>query len=243
MKAIIIDDEPLAVQVIREYLEEFPEIVVIGEANNGYDGLKLIKDTAPDLAFLDIQMSKITGLELLDLLDKIPLIIFTTAYEEHARQAFDKDAVDYLLKPFSKKRFEKAIEKAKKRTPHEDTDYTTVFENLPNNNDCIERVVVKEAGKLFIVPVDDIYFIQAAEDYIVIVTENKEYIKHATMKFFEEKLPAKDFVRVHRSYIININWIQEIQPYSKAIHTIIMKNGRSLKTSKAGNTELKNSLQ
>ena len=244
MKAVIIDDEHLAVQIVKEYLEDYPEIEIIGEANNGFNGLKLINDMNPDLVFLDIQMSKLTGLEMLELIEKMPQIIFTTAYEEHAIAAFDKDAVDYLLKPFSKKRFAQAIDKVTKRLANNDSlDYSNIFENLSNTDGKFERVAVKEGGKIFIVNVNEIYYIQAAEDYIIISTENNEYVKHSTLRFFEDKLPDKNFVRIHRSTIINIDFIKEIQPLSKESLAIIMKNGKSLKTSRTGNMELKNLLK
>ena len=243
MRAIIIEDENLAIQLIKEYLEDYPEIEFIGEYHNGFDGLKAINELSPDLIFLDISMPKLTGTEMIELIDKMPFIIFTTAHEEYAVKAFEKDAVDYLLKPFSKKRFHQAIDKVKKR--YNDIPSNDIYSILNNSNSSgtIDRIPVKEGGKLFIVSVSEIYYIEAAEDYTIIATENKEYVKHATMKFFEEKLPAKDFVRIHRSTIVNINHIAEIQPYTKDTISITMKNKKVLKSSRHGNAELKNILK
>jgi len=246
MRAIIIDDEQLAIQIIKEYLSDYPDIEIMGEYQNGFDGLKAINDKKPDLVFLDIQMPKLTGFEMLELIDNPPIIVFTTAYEEYALKAFEKNATDYLLKPFSKSRFDQAIDKAKKRFEDkagELKDYKPLLEDVSPSDQKIDRVVVKESGKIFIIPVGDIYFIQAADDYVVINTDKKEYVKNATMKNYEKSLPASSFVRVHRSSIVNINYIKEIQAYSKDTHVIILKNGKSVKTSRHGSVELKKILK
>lgn len=244
MKVLIIDDELLAIQIIKEYLSEIPDMEVVGECNNGFDGLKAINEKNPDLIFLDIQMPKLTGFEMLELLDNPPLIIFTTAYEEFALKAFEKNAIDYLLKPFSKNRFLQALEKAQKNfSEKKENDYKPLLENINQNKDILNRIAVKESGKIFIIPVDDIYYIESADDYVVISTSNKEYVKHATMKFYESKLPKNYFVRIHRSTIININFIKEIQTYTKDTLSVIMKNDKSLKTSRQGSVELKNVLK
>jgi len=241
MKVVIIDDEPLAIQVIKEYLTAVDQIEILGEFNNGFDGLKAINELKPDLIFLDIQMPKLTGFEMLELIDNPPYIIFTTAYEEYALKAFEKNATDYLLKPFSKERFIQAINKVKKLAEENrsEVNYSPLIENIQNDKEVLDRIVVKESGKILIVPVTDVFFIEAADDYVVINTANKEYVKNATMKYYEDKLPAKSFVRIHRCCIININYIKEIQPYNKETHSVIMKNGKSLKTSRQGSAELK----
>lgn len=241
MKVVIIDDEPLAIQVIKEYLSAVDQIEILGEFNNGFDGLKAINELKPDLIFLDIQMPKLTGFEMLELIDNPPYIIFTTAYEEYALKAFEKNATDYLLKPFSKERFIQAINKVKKLAEENksEVNYSPLIENIQNDKEVLDRIVVKESGKILIVPVTDVFFIEAADDYVVINTANKEYVKNATMKYYEDKLPSKSFVRIHRCCIININYIKEIQPYNKETHSVIMKNGKSIKTSRQGSAELK----
>jgi len=241
MKVVIIDDEPLAIQVIKEYLSAVDQIEILGEFNNGFDGLKAINELKPDLIFLDIQMPKLTGFEMLELIDNPPYVIFTTAYEEYALKAFEKNATDYLLKPFSKERFIQAINKVKKLAEENksEVNYSPLIENIQNDKEVLDRIVVKESGKILIVPVTDVFFIEAADDYVVINTANKEYVKNATMKYYEDKLPSKSFVRIHRCCIININYIKEIQPYNKETHSVIMKNGKSIKTSRQGSAELK----
>jgi two-component system LytT family response regulator len=241
MKALIIDDEPLALQIIKEFVATFNEIEIIGEYNNGFDAIKAINELKPDLVFLDIQMPKLTGFEMLELIENPPFIIFTTAYEEFALKAFEKNAVDYLLKPFSKARFDQAIVKVLKQNEDKksNVNYLPLIENFQSSKEVLDRVVVKESGKIFIIPVNEICFIEAADDYVVINTASKEYVKNSTMKYYTDKLPADSFVRIHRSCIININFIKEIQPYNKETHSVIMKNGKSLKTSRQGSSELK----
>lgn len=246
MRALIIDDEPLAIQIIKEYISELPEIEIIGECSNGFDGLKAINDLKPDMVFLDIQMPKLTGFEMLELVDDPPLIIFATAYEEYALKAFEKNAVDYLLKPFSKSRFDQAVKKLLKQFEEIKTteiNYNSLLENINSAKERLDRIVVKESGKIMIVPVSEVYYLEAADDYVVISTVNKEYVKNSTMRFYDDKLPSDCFVRIHRSCIININFIKEIQAYNKETHSVIMKNGKSLKTSRQGSAELKKVLK
>lgn len=238
MKSIIIEDEPLAISIIKEFIEDFPEIINIGEYNNGKAGLEAIIEKKPDLVFLDIQMGQLTGTEILDRLEIVPLIIFTTAFEEYAIKAFEKDAVDYLLKPYSKKRFALAIEKAKKRFAKEKQ-----IDLNDNYKTKLEYISVKEGGKTYIIPVKEILYIQAAEDYTIIVLNGKEFIEHTTMKYFEENLPNDKFIRIHRSSIINVDYIKEINSGVKSAMTIIMQNDKVLKISRCGNAELKNFLK
>jgi two-component system, LytTR family, response regulator len=245
MKVLIIDDEPLAIQIVKEYLSSHDEIEIVGECNNGFDGLKAINDLKPDLIFLDIQMPKLTGFEMLELLDNPPMVVFATAYDEFALKAFENNAIDYLLKPFSKSRFDQALQKVMKQfaeKPATAPNYDKLIENVNTAKDKLERVVVKESGKILIIPVCDVYYIEAADDYVVISSANKEYVKNSTMRFYEEKLPTDTFIRIHRSCIVNVNFIKEIQPYNKETHSVIMKNGKSLKTSRQGSAELKGLL-
>ncbi|MDD3687640.1 MAG: LytTR family transcriptional regulator DNA-binding domain-containing protein [Bacteroidales bacterium] len=245
MKVLIIDDEPLAIQILKEYLSSYEEIDIVGECNNGFDGLKAINDLKPDLIFLDIQMPKLTGFEMLELIENPPMVVFATAYDEFALKAFENNAIDYLLKPFSKSRFDQALQKVKKQfaeKPAVSPNYDKLIESVNSAKDKLERVVVKESGKILIIPVSDVYYIEAADDYVVISSANKEYVKNSTMRFYEEKLPSDTFVRIHRSCIVNVNFIKEIQPYNKETHSVIMKNGKSLKTSRQGSAELKGLL-
>jgi two-component system LytT family response regulator len=240
-KALIIDDEPLARSIILEYLLEYPNILVVEECSNGFEGLKAIKEHQPDLIFLDIQMPKITGFEMLELLDQQPNIIFTTAFEEFAIKAFEANAVDYLLKPFDQDRFRKAISKLSIHQSNNSTIKATLEEaaHSPMQN---ERVVVKTGNKIKIIPVYDIHYIEAADDYVNIHTSEGEFLKNKTMAFFEKTLADKEFVRVHRSYIVKLDQITKIEPYEKDTHIILLKSGKKIPISKSGYPKLRIAL-
>lgn len=236
MKAIIIDDEPLARSIIKEYLQSYTNIQLVQECNDGFEGLKAIQQHQPDLIFLDIQMPKITGFEMLELIDEPPLVIFTTAFEEYAIKAFDAHAADYLLKPFSKERFDKAIQKAllQKTTVAAAVADTALQAQAPSN-----RVVVKDNGKIKIIPLSQIQYLEAADDYVKIFTADGNFLKKKTMQFFEDSLPQQEFIRIHRSYIVNAQLITKITPYEKDSHLALLTTGAKLPVSKAGYSKLK----
>lgn len=244
MRILVIDDEPHAIELIKNYLKEREDIDEIRTASNGFDGLKEINEFNPDIVYLDIQMPKITGIELIELIDVPVQVIFTTAYDEYAIRAFELNATDYLLKPFSKDRFNKALDRAKSKLEMTDfkANFNKIVENYNENKEFINRVVVKSGLKIVIIPVEEIYCIEAADDYVVIVSETGEFVKNSTMKYFEKSLNTKDFVRVHRSTIVNVNKIKEIQPYSKESYSIILNNGKIVRTSRQGIAELKKIL-
>src|SRR5215831_8424940 len=200
MKAIIIDDEPLARNIVKEYLQAYPQIEMVQECNDGFEGVKAINQHQPDLIFLDIQMPKINGFEMLELIDNPPQVIFTTAFEEYAIKAFETHAVDYLLKPFSKDRFDKAMQKLsqpQQKTPAEKT--KEVLEAAGQSPAQSSRVVVKDGGKIKIIPVTQIHYLEAADDYVKIHTAEGSFLKKKTMQFFEDTLASFQFARVHRS--------------------------------------------
>ena len=223
IKAIIIDDEPLARLVIKEYLQDSSQIQIIQECNDGFEGVKSIMQLQPGLIFLDIQMPKINGFEMLELLEQRPAVIFTTAYDEYAIKAFETHAVDYLLKPFSKERFDKALERFFNQAPVQKKNTEHLLQSgtpLPSQS---ERIVVKNSGKIKIIPVPDILYLEAADDYVKIHTREGSFLKSKTMSFFEETLPTAQFVRTHRSYILNIQEISRIDPYEKENHLAILR--------------------
>ena len=244
-RALIIDDEPLARMVVKEYLQNFSEIELIQECNDGFEGLKAIQQYQPDLIFLDVQMPKINGFEMLELVEQPPAVIFTTAFDEYAIKAFEAHAVDYLLKPFSKDRFNKAIEKflataAEKQTPKQTEELLeTAASQSPSQH---ERIVVKTGTKVKIIPVADVEYLQADDDYVSVFTKEGSYLKNKTMNFFEQTLDARQFVRVHRSYIIAIQQITRIDPYEKDAHLAILKSGAKIPVSKTGYVKLKQVL-
>ena len=241
MKCIIIDDEPLARSIVREYLQSHPTIEIVAECNDGFEGLKAIQQHQPQLIFLDIQMPKINGFEMLELVETLPKVIFTTAFEEYALKAFESNAVDYLLKPFSKDRFEKALQKAIQQTIESKTT-EAVLETAALSPQQITRVVLKDGGKIRIIPVMQIQFIEAADDYVKIFTAEGHFLKKKTMSHFDATLPSQQFVRIHRSYIINVQLITRIEPYEKETWLAILSSGQKLPVSKTGHAKLKEVL-
>lgn len=284
--AILIDDEPLARTIVLEYLQYYPEVRVLQECNDGFEGLKAIQQFHPDLIFLDIQMPKINGFEMLELVENPPAVIFTTAFDEFAIKAFETHAVDYLLKPFSKERFDKALRKwfdqrthavASSPAPDPSTSSSSTSPTPPSNSSAAfpaarpnspggpysnlpgadsapqqslletaaespaqtQRVVVKTAGKIKIIPVEDIHFLEAADDYVKVHTHNGAFLKNRTMGYFEKVLDPTRFVRTHRSYIINIQQVTRIDPYEKDSHLCILSSGAQVPVSKAGYMKLR----
>jgi two-component system, LytTR family, response regulator len=244
MKAIIIDDEPLARSIIKEYLHYHPALELIAECNDGFEGVKAIQQHQPDLIFLDIQMPKINGFEMLELIDGPPAVIFTTAYDEYAIKAFESHAVDYLLKPFSRERFDKAVSKllqTEKMVSPKDQ-LRPLLESVSNSPGEHQRVVVKLSGKIRIIPVEDIHYLEAADDYVKIITKEGSFLKNKTMGHFETVLNKNLFVRTHRSFIVNITEITRIDPYEKDNHLAILKSGARVPVSKTGYVKLKSVL-
>jgi two-component system LytT family response regulator len=234
-RALLIDDEPLARMVVREYLQDFAQIEVVQECNDGFEGLKAIQQHKPDLVFLDVQMPKINGFEMLELVDDSPAIIFTTAFDEYAIKAFEAHAIDYLLKPFSKERFAKAIEKYLAQASNAQPKQTeNLLETASHSPQQHERIVVKTGTKVKIIPVADVQYLQADDDYVSVFTQEGSFLKNKTMSFFEQTLDPRHFVRVHRSYILSVQEITRIDPYEKDSHLAILKSGAKIPVSKTG---------
>lgn len=239
MKAIIIDDEPLARMMVKEYLQAYADITVVQECNDGFEGLKAIQQHQPDLIFLDIQMPKINGFEMLELIDNPPQVIFTTAFEEYAIKAFDAHAADYLLKPFSKERFDKAMQKLQQQPANT---AKAVAETALQAPVQANRIVVKDNGKIKIIPVSQVQYLEAADDYVKIFTGTGSFLKKTTMQYFEDNLPTHEFIRIHRSYIISAQLITRIDPHEKDSHQVLLTTGARLPVSKAGYSKLKEVL-
>lgn len=250
IKALIIDDEPLARLIIKEYLLDYPQISVVQECGDGFEGLKAIQQHKPDLVFLDIQMPKINGFEMLELVEDPPGVIFTTAFDEYAMKAFESHAVDYLLKPFNKERFGKAMQKwmdlnggaAKPPDPRAGETSKALLETASAAPSQNNRVVVKTGGKIKIIPVEDILYLEASDDYVKIHTKAGGFLKNKTMNHFEQILDPALFVRTHRSFILNIQQVTRIEPYEKDSHLCILQTGAQVPVSKSGYTRLKEVL-
>lgn len=246
LQTLLIEDEELARNLLRSYLKDHPDVEIIGECENGFDGIKSINEKRPDLVFLDIQMPKITGFEMIELLDYKPQIIFTTAYDQYALKAFELNAVDYLLKPFSKERLLAAVEKVKHRIQNDESP-DEKLEELTNHRigeDFIDRVVVKDRHKIHIITVDQIRYIESLDDYVMIYTHDGRHMKQKTMKYFETNLDPNNFIRIHRSYIVQVDNIAEIQQYEKESYIVILKDKdkTKLKVSKSGYKKIKEVL-
>jgi len=246
IKVLIIDDEPPARDIIRHYLSGDPDIEIAGECENGFEALKGINDLKPDLIFLDVQMPKITGFELLELLTNPPQIIFTTAYDEFAIKAFEMNAVDYLLKPFAKVRLYQAIEKARQRLLTRNIGNNQEIERLKtkleDNTGEIDRVVTRLGSKIVVIPVDKIWYIEAQDDYVMVYSELGNHLKEKTMKYFESHLAPQGFIRIHRSHLVNVNQILSVDLYGKDTHLVSLKCGSKLKTSAEGYKRLREML-
>ncbi len=243
-KVLLIDDEPLARMLVREYLQSFPQLTIAQECNDGFEGLKAIQQHQPDLIFLDIQMPKISGFEMLELLEQPPAVIFTTAFDEYAIKAFETHAVDYLLKPFSKERFDKAVNKWLEQQNNTATAGKTrhLLEAVAQNPSQNYRVVVRNGNKIKIIPVNEILYLEAADDYVKVHTGDGYFLKSKTMAHFENTLDAAVFCRCHRSFIVNTHYITRIDPYEKDNHVAILKNGIKVPVSRGGYGKLRDAL-
>jgi two-component system, LytTR family, response regulator len=242
IKAIIIEDEKPAVDLLMHYLKDFHEIEITGSYSDGFTGLKAIHDTKPELVFLDIQMPRLTGLEIIELLDSMPHIIFTTAYDQFAIKAFEANAVDYLLKPFSKDRFLTAMNKVKDRILT-NTNSTFLINKLAETiveNQKIERIAVRTSSRIQVIPVSNIFYFEADGDYVMIHSTEGKYLKEKTMKYFENNLDTSRFVRIHRSFIVNVEYITKVEYYDKDNHIAVLRNNEKLKISQSGYKTLRN---
>jgi two-component system LytT family response regulator len=243
MKIILIDDEPLSREIIKSYLTNYQNLEVVAECNDGFEGVKAIMQHQPDLIFLDIQMPKINGFEMLELIEQPPAVIFTTAFDEYAIRAFESNAVDYLLKPFSEERLRKAIDKFLEKSSARVKDTTnSLLDAVATSPNQAERVVVKTGNKVKIIPVHEIHYIEADDDYVRVVTGEGSFLKNRTMQFYEKTLDPNFFVRVHRSYIVHVNQITRIDPYQKETHLAILRDGKQIPVSKSGYGKLKEIL-
>ncbi len=241
IKAVLIDDEPLSREIIKSYLRNFSEIEIVEECNDGFEGVKVIQQHQPELIFLDIQMPKINGFEMLELIQPAPAVIFITAFDEFALKAFEANAIDYLLKPVAEDRFQKAVQKfldKSGRAPNT----SELLETMAKAPSQSNRIVVKTGSKVKIIPVQEIQYLEAEDDFVKIVTAEGSFLKNKTMSFYEQSLDPNLFVRVHRSFIIHISQITKIEPYQKETHMAILRNGQQIPVSKTGYPKLKSIL-
>jgi len=241
IRTILIDDEPLARDVVKHYLKSFPEIEIVAECNDGFEGLKAIATFRPDFIFLDIQMPKINGFEMLELVENPPSVIFTTAFDEFAIKAFEVNAVDYLLKPIEQERFEQAMQRlpSKLKQPQLTHDLLETAALSPAQHN---RVVVKSNGIIKIIAVADIHYLEADDDYVKLSTTEGIFYKNKTMSFFEKTLDSEQFIRIHRSYLINLAQVTKIELKEKDSYIVLLKSDIWLPVSKSGYIKLKAAL-
>lgn len=239
IRALVVDDEPLARAMIREMLDSDSEVEIVGECANGREAVEAIKSSAPDIVFLDIQMPELGGFEVLESLEPNAslYVIFVTAYDQYAVRAFEVHALDYLLKPFDRERFEAAWQRAKAqirldRTSRRDQDIIALLEELKAGPRYLERLVIKNGGRVFFLHVQDIYCIEAEGNYVRVYDNQKGYLLRETISSLEEQLDPKQFLRIHRSAIVKIDRIKEMQPWFHGEYRIIMENGKQLALSR-----------
>ncbi|HLP56729.1 MAG TPA: LytTR family DNA-binding domain-containing protein [Fluviicola sp.] len=236
-KVLIVDDEPLARAIIKSFLQAHPDLELVGECGDGFEAAKAIAETNPDLLFLDIQMPKINGFELLEILPDPPAVIFTTAFDEYALKAFEVHALDYLLKPFSAERFSQAIEKWKSVAATEaKKPMNAIHYQVPDEQ---YRVVIKDGSEIKIIPTVEIHYIEAYDDYVKIHTAKGTHLKKKTMSHFETSLPPQQFIRIHRSFILNIQELTRIESFEKNSYIAILKSGARLAISRTSYADLK----
>ena len=236
MRVVIVDDEKLARSLLREFLQDHPDVEIVAECANGLEAVKAVTELKPDLIFLDIQMPKLDGFEVLDLVGREVNVIFVTAYDKYALRAFEVHAVDYLLKPFSKERLAEALARAR-RVPVADL---TAAVRPPGAK--LERVLIRDGVQVHVIPVGKIDYVEAQDDYVSYRSEGKQYLKQQTLAEVEATLDTSRFVRIHRSYILNIDRLSKLELYAKDSHTAILRDGTRLPVSRTGYARLSNLL-
>lgn len=242
--ALIVDDEDLGRAVVREHLEGHPEMQVVGECPNGFDAVKACGELKPDLLFLDIQMPKLDGFEVLELLDPQPVVIFVTAYDQHALRAFEVHAVDYLLKPFSRDRFEEALQRAKARLEQGQGTriQATELSGSAKGDWPLDRIVVKDGAKVTLIPLAKLDYIQAQDDYVLLKTPEKGHLKQQTLASLEQRLDPKRFMRIHRSFIIQLDRLIRLEQTETESWVAVLQDGTRLPVSKSGYARLREVL-
>ena len=238
-KALIVDDEELARHVIREFLQPHAEIEVAAECANGMEAVKAVAEHKPDLIFLDVQMPKLTGFDVLELIGTDVPVIFVTAYDQFAMRAFEVHAVDYLLKPIGRERFDAALERAKSRMGEKMPPAHELAATARPPQQFMERLVVKDGTKVTLIPVAKLDYAEAQDDYVALATQGKKHLKQQTIAGLEAGLNPDCFVRIHRSYIVNLERVTRIEPYGKDSRLAILADGTRLPVSRTGYARLK----
>jgi len=244
LRVIMVDDEEPARLLLREYLENTPGVSIVAECGNGFEAVKAVAEHDPDLMLLDIQMPKLDGLEVVELLERDLPIIFITAHDEHALRAFDLHAVDYLLKPYSAERLAEAIDRARERIGRGDASPPLdelVSAARPDGED-LERVLVRDGSDVRVIPIESVDYIEARDDAVAIHSGGATHLKVQRLSALEERLDPKRFIRVHRSFILNIDRLRSIELYAKDSRIAILEDGTKVPVSRSGYTRLRDLL-
>ncbi|HEY0143267.1 MAG TPA: response regulator [Thermoanaerobaculia bacterium] len=239
MDVLIVDDEAPAREIVAEYLSEHPRFRVVAQCANGYEAVKAVAEHRPDLIFLDIQMPKLDGFEVLELLEEPkPKVVFVTAYDEYAVRAFEVSAVDYLLKPFTAERFASVLAKVEERIGRGETQsLSPSVRKKP-----LQRIAFKEGGAIDVIPVQRVDYIEAQDDYVHVFTRGEKHVKQQTLTELEQLLDPSRFVRVHRGYIVNLESLARVEPYAKDSRVLVLKDGTRIPVSRAGYERLRGQL-
>lgn len=242
IRALVVDDEELARQVLRELLQEHPEIQIVAECVNGFEAVKAISEHQPDLMFLDVQMPKLSGFDVLELIEEDVAVIFVTAYDQYAMKAFEVHAVDYLLKPIGRDRFEEALGRAKKRIGEKKPSVEQIVAAARPPQQYLERLVVRDGTRVTLIPAAKLDYVEAQDDYIALASQGAKHLKQQTIASVEAGLDPARFVRIHRSYIVNFERVVRIEPYGKDSRLAILADGTRLPVSRTGYARLKSLL-
>jgi two-component system, LytTR family, response regulator len=245
--AVLVDDEELARALLREYIGSSSDIEIVAECANGFEAVKAITEKKPDLVFLDVQMPKLDGFEVLELIGQDVAVIFVTAYDQYAMRAFDEHAVDYLLKPFSLDRFKKALERARQRLGEKGSEPGLVAKPAAVElaraarppQEFLQRIVVKDGARVHIIPVERLDYAESQDDYVSLHSQGKSYLKEQTISSLEAALDPERFVRIHRSVIVNLERVAKIEPYAKDSRVAVLSDGAQLPVSRAGYERLR----
>lgn len=241
-RAIIVDDEELARQILRELLQAHQEVQIVAECANGFEAVKVVSELKPDLLFLDVQMPKLDGFEVLELISVELAVIFVTAYDQYALRAFEAHAVDYLLKPFGAERLRTALERVDERLGAKLPPAAELAAEARPPAQYLERIVVKDGTRVHIIPVAKLDYAEAQDDYVALAVEGRKHLKQQTISSLERALDPARFLRIHRSYIANLERVARIEPYGKDTHVVILTNGAQLPVSRAGYVRLRDLL-
>lgn len=243
IRTIVVDDEDLARQVLREFLSAHSELEIVAECANGFEAVKAVSERKPDLVFLDIQMPKLDGFEVLELIGPGPAVIFVTAYDTFAIRAFEVHAVDYLLKPIGAQRFEAALGRAKERLsgklPSASASAMELAAAARPPQQYLDRIPVRDGASVFIIPVAKLDYAEAQDDYVALASQGKKHLKQQTISSLEAALDPSRFLRIHRSYIVNLERVAKIEPYGKDSYVAVLNTGAQLPVSRAGHARLR----